>query len=160
MASTAISNIIGFVKALPGRLTGFVKDIGGQLASVFKNLLNRAISKINEGLAKVDDFVPGSLPRIPSLADGGIAPATPGGRIVRVAEAGQAEAIAPLDKLMSMIQSAVGGGGITFAPGAISVQFDGAVPTSQQAFGIGQSIGDGISTTLMRRNTRAQVRTI
>lgn len=161
MASTAISNIIGFVKALPGRLTSFVKDIGGDLATVFKNLLNRAISKINEGLAKVDSFVPGSLPRIPSLADGGIASPTPGGRIVRVAEAGQAEAIAPLDKLMSMIQTAVGGGGgITFAPGAISVQFDGAVPTQQQAFGIGQSIGEGISNTLMRRNTRAQVRTI
>jgi phage-related protein len=160
MASAAINNIIGFVKALPGRLTGFVKDIGGQLATVFKNLLNRAISKINEGLSRVDSFVPGNLPRIPSLADGGIASATPGGRIVRVAEAGQAEAIAPLDKLMGMIQAAVGGGGITFAPGAISVQFDGAVPTPQQAFGVGQSIGEGISNTLMRRNTRAQVRTI
>jgi hypothetical protein len=79
---------------------------------------------------------------------------------VRVAEGGQAEAVAPLDKLMSMIQNAVGGGGITFAAGAISVQFDGAVPTPQQAFAVGQGIGDGIAATLQRRNVRTQVRTI
>lgn len=159
-AGNAIGSIVGFVKGLPARLTAFVGEIGGNIARVFVNMLNRAISKINEGIGRVDDYLPGSLPRIPSLADGGIAAPTPGGRIVRVAEAGQAEAIAPLDKLMGMIQSAVGGGGVTFAAGAINVQFDGAVPTPQQAFGIGQSIGDGIANTLNRRNTRAQVRTI
>lgn len=36
--------------------------------------------------------------QIPGLADGGIVPATPGGRVVRVAEAGKAEAIIPLDE--------------------------------------------------------------
>jgi hypothetical protein len=36
---------------------------------------------------------------IPALAEGGIVPATRGGRIVRVAEAGQAEAIIPLSKM-------------------------------------------------------------
>jgi hypothetical protein len=36
---------------------------------------------------------------IPELAEGGIVPATRGGRIVRVAEAGQAEAIIPLSRI-------------------------------------------------------------
>jgi hypothetical protein len=36
---------------------------------------------------------------IPELAEGGIIPATPGGRIVKVAEAGQAEAVIPLNKM-------------------------------------------------------------
>ncbi len=36
---------------------------------------------------------------IPEFADGGIVPATQGGRIIRVAEAGQAEAIIPLSKI-------------------------------------------------------------
>lgn len=160
-AKAAIESIIGFVRALPSRLTTFVADIGGQIANVIKSMLNRAISKINEGISRVDSFLPGdALPRIPSLADGGIASPTPGGRIVRVAEAGQAEAIAPLDKLISMIQSAVGGGGVTFMPGSIVNQFDGALPTNSQAFQLGQAIGDGISTTLQRRNVRTQVRTI
>lgn len=39
-----------------------------------------------------------SLP-VPELADGGIIPATPGGRLVKVAEAGQAEAVIPLNKM-------------------------------------------------------------
>lgn len=160
-AKSGIDAVVGFFRNLGPNLGRFVKDVGSDIAGVITRALNRAISKINEGIARVDSVLPGSLPRIPSLADGGIASPTPGGRIVRVAEAGQAEAIAPLDKLMGMIQTAVGGGGgITFGPGAITMQFDGAAPSPQQAFGIGQAIGDGISNTLMRRNTRAQVRTI
>ena len=37
-------------------------------------------------------------PNIPLLAAGGIVPATPGGRLVRVAEGGRDEAIVPLPK--------------------------------------------------------------
>jgi hypothetical protein len=40
---------------------------------------------------------------IPKLAKGGVIPATPGGKIVRVAEAGQPEAIIPLNKMPNMI---------------------------------------------------------
>ena len=40
---------------------------------------------------------------IPKMAEGGVVPATPGGRIVRVAEAGQSEAIIPLNKMPNMI---------------------------------------------------------
>jgi hypothetical protein len=40
---------------------------------------------------------------IPKLAKGGVVPATPGGRIVKVAEAGQAEAIIPLNKMNNIV---------------------------------------------------------
>jgi hypothetical protein len=40
---------------------------------------------------------------IPEMAEGGVVPATPGGRIVRVAEAGQAEAIIPLNKMNNIV---------------------------------------------------------
>lgn len=40
---------------------------------------------------------------IPKLAKGGVVPATPGGKIVRVAEAGQSEAIIPLNKMPNMV---------------------------------------------------------
>jgi len=40
---------------------------------------------------------------IPEMAEGGVIPATPGGRIVKVAEAGQPEAIIPLNKMPNII---------------------------------------------------------
>ena len=42
-----------------------------------------------------------NIPKIPQLADGGIVPATPGGRLVNVGEGGQAEAIIPLSRMKS-----------------------------------------------------------
>jgi hypothetical protein len=47
--------------------------------------------------------------KIPGLATGGIVPATPGGRIVRISEGGEDEAVVPLSKLSSM----AGSGGST-----------------------------------------------
>ena len=44
------------------------------------------------------------------LAEGGIIPATPGGRIIRAAEAGQSEAIIPLAKLPDLMSRMMGGG--------------------------------------------------
>jgi hypothetical protein len=46
---------------------------------------------------------------IPELAEGGIVPATNGGRIIRVAEAGQAEAIIPLSRFGGGAGSTTGG---------------------------------------------------
>jgi hypothetical protein len=48
-----------------------------------------------------------TAPKIPKFADGGIVMPSPGGSIVNVAEAGQAEAIIPLNKMASM---GLGGG--------------------------------------------------
>lgn len=51
---------------------------------------------------------------LPELADGGIARSTPGGQVVRVAEAGEDEVIAPLSKLkdlLATIPSSYGSGG-------------------------------------------------
>jgi hypothetical protein len=53
-----------------------------------------------------------------ALADGGIVMPTPGGQVVRVAEAGKAEAVIPLDKLSTLLNGPqkIGqfGGGSTF----------------------------------------------
>ena len=44
-----------------------------------------------------------AMSKIPKMAEGGVVPATPGGRIVKVAEAGQAEAIIPLNKMNNIV---------------------------------------------------------
>lgn len=51
---------------------GFVGDLASSIVAKIKGFLNTVISKINSGIAQVDDLLPGSLPRIPLLAEGAI----------------------------------------------------------------------------------------
>jgi hypothetical protein len=53
----------------------------------------------------------GGEPKLKQLAKGGIIPATPGGMLVRAGEAGQAEAIIPLDQYLPNRATGGGGGG-------------------------------------------------
>lgn len=89
-----------------------VSTVKGSINAVIR-LINRAVGFINSNVIGNANRIPGvdfpTIPTIPELAAGGIIPATPGGRVVRVAEAGQAEAIIPLDKLDGMIASATAG---------------------------------------------------
>lgn len=156
-ASSAVDAIIGFIRALPSRLGSFVNDVGGRIGDAIKRMINRAISKINDGIAEVDRFLPGDLPRIPQLAKGGIVKAKPGGTIAQLAEAGEDEVVAPLDKLKKLLEGA-GGTNITFGPGAIAVTFEGVAPTEQQARTVGNAVGLGIIDALQRRNIRTTVR--
>jgi hypothetical protein len=66
-------------------------------ALVVKDFAGAALAGTGSALAFTAAGAVRALP-VPELAEGGIVPATPGGRIVKVAEAGQAEAIVPLDK--------------------------------------------------------------
>ena len=65
-----------------------------------KAITGGAISLHVDSLGKV---------KIPRLAEGGVVMPSPGGSIVNVAEAGQPEAIIPLNKMGSL-----GGGGSTY----------------------------------------------
>jgi ribosomal protein L12E/L44/L45/RPP1/RPP2 len=60
------------------------------------------------GGGKVTPPTPAPKFKVPGLATGGIVMPSPGGSLVNVAEAGQAEAIIPLDKMATM---GIGGGG-------------------------------------------------
>jgi len=159
-ASSAIDAIIGFIRNLPSRLGGFVNDVGGRIGDAIKRMINRAISKINDGIAEVDRFLPGDLPRIPQLARGGIARAKPGGMIAQIAEGGEDEVVSPLGKLKDILKDVVSGTNITFGPNAIAVTFEGVTPTEQQARTVGNAVGLGIIDALARRNIHTTVRAI
>ena len=117
--------VVDFVKSIPGRLAdlagrfgnagraligafvdgmknaaGIISGIAGNVWSAVRSLLNGAIRKINSALEfKISVLGKGisiNPPDIPELATGGIVSATPGGRLVRVAEGGHDEAIVPL----------------------------------------------------------------
>lgn len=76
-------------------------------------LVNKATGLINNNVIDKLNRIPNvdfpRIPSIPELAQGGIVPATPGGRVVRVAEAGEAEAIIPLSKLDGVLGGASAG---------------------------------------------------
>jgi len=93
----------GIVASAKTAFNTIISIIDGVIGTV--NTLLSALKTVTGGAVNI------KIPNIPKLAEGGIVPATPGGRLVRVAEAGQAEAVIPLNKLNSMTAS--GGTGTT-----------------------------------------------
>ena len=136
-------------------IQGFFANTFDSLASIMKGPINTIIAMINSivesinGMAfNVPDWVPAiggqkfgfELPKIPQLAEGGIATQP---TLATIAEAGEAEAVIPLSKLSTMLQpmSAAGGEGsgggmtINFAP-VIHVQGEAGVEGVNQAMGL------------------------
>lgn len=160
------NSIVNFISGVPNRIKnafkatgGFLSDIAGSIAGAIKGFLNKAIDKINSGIADVDNVLPGSLPRIPRLAKGGVIDPRPGGTLAVLAEAGDREIATP-EKLLRQILAEERGPGIVFEPGSVVVEFHGAAPSEAEAFRTGQAVGMGISDSLARRNVRTKVRAL
>lgn len=136
-------------------IRGFFASTFDSLASIMKGpvnavieIINRMIDSVNGMAFEVPSWVPGmggekfgvSLPKIPQLAEGGIATKP---TLATIAEAGEAEAVIPLSKLSTMLQPmpAAGGEGsgggmtINFAP-VIHVQGEAGVEGVNQAMGL------------------------
>lgn len=102
---TLAQNLVNGIDSIIKRYTIRLKSAGltdKQLKRLQKNF------KIDVGFA----FTSSGM-EIPELADGGIVPATRGGRLIRVAEAGQDEAIIPLPNSMRPTTSTTGDTNIT-----------------------------------------------
>lgn len=86
-----------------------MQEIGVAIGKAWAAAMSSPASILSGGLAGV--AIAGGLTaailaatnNIPEMAEGGVVPATPGGKIVKVAEAGQAEAIIPLNKINNII---------------------------------------------------------
>lgn len=89
--------------------------IGNSFRSVVNSVVSGAVGIVNGFIGSINSVV-GTIDKIPGvhigkigtlgvpqMAEGGIVGATPGGRLINVAEAGQNEAIIPLSKLNDMI---------------------------------------------------------
>jgi phage-related protein len=141
----------------------FIGDIAGDIVNSVKGFLNKAIDRINSGITVLDNVLPGSLGRIPRLADGGIFQARPGGGLAVLGEGGSDEAVIPLDKLDEVLGKKPGDNGamtINFSAGSINVNFSGTVPTEAEAKTVGKAVGQGIIDMISKRNMRAQVRAV
>jgi phage-related protein len=63
--------IAGFFRGLSSG-SGFAGNVGSAIVSSIRSGLNGVIGRINAGIAAIDARLPGSLPRIPGLATGGL----------------------------------------------------------------------------------------
>lgn len=143
MAVSAAQVISGAWSSAMTSIQGFFANTFDSLATIMKGPINTIIAMINSivesinGMAfNVPDWVPAiggqkfgvELPKIPQLAEGGIATQP---TLATIAEVGEAEAVIPLSKLSTMLQPlpAAGGEGaggtvINFSP-VINVQGGG-----------------------------------
>lgn len=108
-------DLIGWFSKLPGWFVGMGKGLVNALTAPWRTAFHWIATAWNSTIGSLDFKVPSWVPEIggkgwsvpnlpetiPALAQGGIVPATPGGRLVRVAEGGQAEAIVPLSRLQA-----------------------------------------------------------
>ncbi|MEU5950519.1 phage tail protein, partial [Micromonospora sp. NPDC047465] len=99
--------LVSFVKGLPGRISKAASGMWNGIKSSFKAAVNWLIGKWNNfsltigGGSVLGMDIPSvtlSTPDIPYLADGGIVPATPGGRLAVIGEGGHDEAVVPLPR--------------------------------------------------------------
>jgi len=144
----------------------FIGDVAGDIVSSVKGFLNRAIDKINSGIKTIDDLLPGSLARIPRLASGAVIRHRPGGILANVGEGSEDEVVSPISTLEDIIKKFLGGDSsgsgmtVNFGPGSINISFAGALPTEGQARAAGRAVADGITSQLMTRNVRVQLRAV
>jgi hypothetical protein len=112
--------VVGWFRNLPGRLKSALVKVADFLTAPFRAGFNAIARLWNNSVGKlhftVPTWVPGfggqgfSLPTLPQLAQGGIVPATPGGRLIVAGEGGESEVVAPLSKLPSIARANSRGG--------------------------------------------------
>lgn len=121
----AFSGAVGFFANLWNSIINTFKAIGSTIGNAVGNAfkiavngilgfvdrtVNGIIDTINSAIHAIDNVTPGSLSRvsrisIPRLAEGGVVMPTPGGIIANIAEAGQPEAVIPLDRFDDLFGS-------------------------------------------------------
>jgi phage-related protein len=119
--------IIAYIKTIPGKIGNGLSNIWSGLTDGLKTAwanakawwnANVASKKLKIGGQTVfNQTLPSFTLGFPQLAQGGIVPATPGGTIARIGEAGRPERVEPLDpqglskRDRAMIQMLAGGSG-------------------------------------------------
>lgn len=113
-----LDDVVTWVKGIPGKLKTAGSGMWDFISESFKSAINFVIRGWNSlkfttpsislpVVGKVVDSYTIGVPQIPTLAAGGLVLPTPGGTIVRVAEAGQAEIVSPIPKMEEAVSRAL-----------------------------------------------------
>lgn len=99
---------VGFLMSIPGKVSARLSRMWDGMKNAFRSAINWIIGKWNSISFSIPSFsILGKnfgggtigVPKIPQLADGGLAKATPGGTLVNVGEGREDEAIVPLSRM-------------------------------------------------------------
>lgn len=102
------NGIIGFINTILTGIERLINAIGGAINKIPSFTVPGWVPGIGGKTFKLPTIPTISIPRIPSLASGGIAMATPGGFLARIAEGGRSERIQPIggpnDPMVDMVK--------------------------------------------------------
>ncbi len=103
LLTTAWSGFMNGIKSLASNIWEGIKNTFKEGVNSLISILNGIINSYNRVIGSVAGKGAKGLQigNIPSLAEGGIVPATPGGMLVRVGEGGEDEVVTPLSKMNS-----------------------------------------------------------
>ena len=95
-----VNGILGFYE---GMINGFISMLNGGIRAI-NGLLDGIPAELKQMFGLPNDFNINLIPKLklPRLAEGGIVMPKPGGVIAQIAEAGQPEAVIPLDRFGDM----------------------------------------------------------
>jgi hypothetical protein len=162
---TGWNNAVAFIRGLPRRAEDAIRSLGSTLVQAGRNLINGLMDGMRERLGPlgnlmgfiggiIADHLPHSPAELGPLSGRGD-PLYSGQKIVERLALGMAMEAPALNAATNQVM-----GNIVFGPGSVSVGFNGALPTSQQAFQTGQAAGNGIASVLAQRNTRLAIRSM
>jgi phage-related protein len=140
MVSAGAALISGFLSGLK-RIGGFASDVGAGIVRAVRSSLNSVIGSINRGIASIDAKLPFGLPRIPSLATGGLT--TRGG----LAQLHAGEMVLPLQdrRAVDLLAQAMSEASAGLRAAGVPTTGEGAAP----AFDVRVYIGDRELTDLV-----------
>jgi hypothetical protein len=195
------NQLVDFIRSIPGRILGlagvflsaakslgraigdglsnigsFASDIGRKIVDTIRGGINRVIDSINSGIADIDNFLPGSLPRLPRLAKGGIIDSP---TLAILGEGNRREVVIPLEDPARAQELAVqsglakiltglpsfnggtrGGDGVSIGDINVTVTFVNAIPTRAEARAAGEAVGEGVAERLAQRNVGLRTRSL
>lgn len=157
--------ILAEVRSIPGRITAALGNLRDLLVNAGRNLISGLVSGIKSMFPSlsgimgsvaqtVRNFWPFSPAKIGPLSGSGD-PLLAGQNVMKRFAAGMTMESPTLRSATSEATS-----NIVFGPNSIGVNFNGALPTNQQATSTGSAVGNGILGQLAARNTRLAIRTL
>ena len=131
---------MNFATAIAGFIGNFWANVGTALNTLINSLATAIANAVKGVVSSATDWVGNTFGNIKLFASGGVVPATPGGTLGLIGEAGKSEAVIPLDELGDY----AGNGGIT-------IVFSGTV------YGM-NDFEDKVNTLIQRASNRAYYR--
>lgn len=161
----SMEQAIGAFKAFPARILAIAAGFGSLLfsagARLIQGLIDGMLSKLGPVRGAVHfiaqairDYLPFSPAKVGPLSGAGDVRIAGQRTVQRFAEGMRLE----IPELRTASSDMVSN--IVFGPGAIRIDFNGQLPTQQQAEQTGSAVGSGINRQLGSRDTRLAIRTL